>query len=493
MKLTYIKQGLGMFLMLGGMSILTSCEEDDLLLGKPTDESKYENIYKENHFSLCDEKSGSQSTIVELYNQETFKAYNTEVRVELSKVAAQEMTAEVDIDPEYLSVYNQTHGTSFELYPQSLIEWDEEATVTIEAGSKSGKMPLVIRYGEDIEKDKTFALPIKISNGKNAKVEHSIYLIKNFDYANDCNKKALNPEYDIKGCLFFEVNDVNPLNAFSFELENGKLLWDVVVLFAANIKYDAVAGRPYLHCNPNVRYLLDNNETLIQPLRKRGIKVLLGVLGDHDDAGLAQLSRPAAKEFARELARYCEVYKLDGVNFDDEYSNDNPNLNNPIFVKPSKEAAAYMCYETKQAMPDKWVTVYDYRKMYGVSHVDGHPVNEWIDLVVPDYGATVQWVEGMPFDRCAQFAIQFNSGTGGSLTPSTAKQLQNGRGYRWFMGFAPNPSHYTKEHKSNGLPVASNWSRLTGVRTLYGVDLKEPSIYYKKNEPQPLPFGMLEE
>ena len=43
MKLTYIKQGLGMFLMLGGMSILTSCEEDDLFLGKPTDESKYEN------------------------------------------------------------------------------------------------------------------------------------------------------------------------------------------------------------------------------------------------------------------------------------------------------------------------------------------------------------------------------------------------------------------------------------------------------------------
>lgn len=38
----------------------------------------------------------------------------------------------------------------------------------------------------------------------------------------------------MQGYLFFEVNDVNPLNTLSFQLENGKLLWDVVVLFAAN-------------------------------------------------------------------------------------------------------------------------------------------------------------------------------------------------------------------------------------------------------------------
>lgn len=64
----------------------------------------------------------------------------------------------------------------------------------------------------------------------------------------------------MQGYLFFEVNDVNPLNTLSFQLENGKLLWDVVVLFAANINYDAEAGRPRVQCNPNVQYLLDNNE-----------------------------------------------------------------------------------------------------------------------------------------------------------------------------------------------------------------------------------------
>ena len=504
MKRTYMKKGLGIIFMLGGICLFSACEQDDLYLGKPVDESQYEGIYKDNSFAICDAQSGSQITVVELYNQDFFKNYATYIRVELSKPANREMNAQVSIDPEYLVTYNKEHFTDFEMYPQTLIELghteialeeDNEVPQTeivqIAAGTKSGLLPLIIHYGEDVEKDKTFALPIKVIGQNGTPDNYTIYLIKNFSNSNDCNKKELNPEYDIKGCLFFEVNDVNPLNAFSFELGNGKLLWDVVVLFAANIKYDAVAGRPYLHCNPNVRYLLDNNETLIQPLRKRGIKVLLGVLGDHDDAGLAQLSRPAAKEFAREVAKFCQVYKLDGVNYDDEYSKENPDLSNPVFVTPSKEAAAYLCYETKQAMPDKWVSVYDYHKMYGVSYVDGHPVNEWIDLVVPDYGQTVQWIDGMYLDRCALFSMEFNRGTGGNLNSYSANQLQKGRGYRWFMGFSANPRYFMKEHEYSDSPVPSIWSRLTGVKDLYGFPLKEPSIYYEKNDPQPKPFGML--
>lgn len=174
----------------------------------------------------------------------------------------------------------------------------------------------------------------------------------------------------MQGYLFFEVNDVNPLNTLSFQLENGKLLWDVVVLFAANINYDAEAGRPRVQCNPNVQYLLDNNETLLQPLRRRGVKVLLGLLGNHDITGLAQLSEQGAKDFAREVAQYCKAYNLDGVNYDDEYSN-SPDLSNPSLTNPSTAAAARLCYETKQAMPDKLVTVFDWGQMYGVATVDG--------------------------------------------------------------------------------------------------------------------------
>ena len=243
MKRTYMKKGLGIIFMLGGICLFSACEQDDLYLGKPVDESQYEGIYKDNSFAICDAQSGSQITVVELYNQEVFKNYATYIRVELSKPVNREMNVQVSIDPEYLVTYNKEHFTDFEMYPQTLIELghteialeeDNEVPQTeivqIAAGTKSGLLPLIIHYGEDVEKDKTFALPIKVIGQNGTPDNYTIYLIKNFSNSNDCNKKELNPEYDIKGCLFFEVNDVNPLNAFSFELGNGKLLWDVVVL-----------------------------------------------------------------------------------------------------------------------------------------------------------------------------------------------------------------------------------------------------------------------
>ena len=47
-----------------------------------------------------------------------------------------------------------------------------------------------------------------------------------------------------------------------------------------------------------------------------------------------QLSDMGAREFARELAAYCRAYNLDGVAFDDEYSN-SPDLSNPWLARPS--------------------------------------------------------------------------------------------------------------------------------------------------------------
>ena len=100
--------------------------------------------------------------------------------------------------------------------------------------------------------------------------------------------------------------------------------------------------------NPNVQFLLDNNEQFLQPLRKRGMKVILGILGNHDAAGVAQLSDMGCREFAKELAAYCNAYNLDGVGFDDEYSN-SPDLSNPWFAPWSSAAASRLLYETQES------------------------------------------------------------------------------------------------------------------------------------------------
>lgn len=454
-----------------GASLCSSCA-DDLEIGKQFDESTLDGIY-ENCAFLADGKSNKSINVVELYTEK----YSTLVKMNLTKEITSSSSAKVLIDESYLATYNQLHGTDFEMFPGTLVALANNGVLQIANGkTKEMEVEVTITADDKLEAEKTYALPLAVVESssditiKDEESRHCVYLIKDMRKSGDVFKG----EDVVKGFLFFEVNDVNPLNALSFQLENGKYLWDVVVLFAANINYDAEAGRPYVKCNPNVQYLLDNNETLLQPLRKRGIKVLLGILGNHDVAGVAQLSKQGAKDFARELAQYCKAYNLDGANFDDEYSTEPgpDDLDNPAITTHGREAAARLCYETKLVMPDKLVTVFDYGAMYGETIVDGVDVKNWIDIVVPNYGSAARPIGELTFKECAGMAIEFNLGIG-SLGEYGAQSLID-QDYGWFMGFAPSPNKYE-----------SVFSKLSGVKTLYGSPLKAPSIFYKKNDPTP--------
>ena len=116
------------------------------------------------------------------------------------------------------------------------------------------------------------------------------------------------------------MNDTNPLNALEYVLEDGQLFFDAVVLFSGNIRWDTQSGKPYMHYNDNVTALLKDKDKYIQPLRDRGIKVLMGVLGDHDGSGPGNLTEKGAEVFAEHLAEMCVEYGLDGICMDDEYS-----------------------------------------------------------------------------------------------------------------------------------------------------------------------------
>lgn len=465
MKTKYLNSFLGIAAFCMGVMFLASSCAEDLEVGKVIDESAYAGVY-ENHAYLRDVKQNLSSPVIELYED----SYDTSVKMGLSKAATSTTSAKVVIDANYLNTYNEEHQTDFELYPQELVSFADGGILKFVSGAKTAEVAMTISGGTEVLEGKTYAIPVAISEpseditATDPKSTHCMYLIKDMRNASDAYKG----EDAVKGYLFFEVNGVNPLNTFSFELENGKLLWDVVVLFAANINYDSDAGRPFVKCNPNVQYLLDNNETFLQPLRKRGVKVLLGLLGNHDMAGLAQLSEQGAKDFAREVAQYCKAYNLDGINYDDEYST-RPDLNNPAFTSTSSQAAARLCFETKKAMPDKLVTVFAYGSMYGVSSVDGVDADEWLDIVVPNYGGAAYPVGQMTKKKCAGMAIEFNLGIGSLTNLGASRLIEDGFG--WFMGFAPDPKKYD---------VVFN--RLEGVKTLYGVGLKKPTFFYKKDD-----------
>lgn len=124
-------------------------------------------------------------------------------------------------------------------------------------------------------------------------------------------RAAATTKANIKLFSFTEVNDTNPLNNLNFTLKNsGKPLIDMVVLFSANINYDAANDKVFVSNNPNVQHLLTNRAKYLKPLQDKGIKVILSILGNHDRSGIANLSTTRAKAFAQELKNTCDLYNL---------------------------------------------------------------------------------------------------------------------------------------------------------------------------------------
>lgn len=455
--------------MAGCATLGIACSES-IEAGRPIDETPYETIYETNGYLLDRASNLSVVTIAP-----TGQEYEATLLLGLTQACEGTLSATASFDGDYLTAYNAAHGTDYQLYPASLVTFANGGAFTVDAADNlKATATMTVQPSTELSAGVTYAIPVVASSENillKEEASHCLYLINGDSEQpgnmSDCFKGEDKPQ----GFLFFEVNSTNPLNALSFKLENGKLLWDAVVLFAANINWDAEAGRAYVNCNPNVQYLLDNNETYLQPLRKRGIKVLLGLLGNHDQTGLAQLSETGARDFAAEVAEYVYAYNLDGVNYDDEYSN-SPDLTNPYFAPRSMDAAARLCYETKLLMPDKLVTVFDYGYMYGTEEVDGVDADEWIDVVVPNYGGSAYPIGDMSYAKCSGCAVEFNLGIS-SLSSSTAQNLLS-RGYGWFMGFALDPENFSR-----------SYSLMSGVETLYGSPLAYPTTFYKKNDPTP--------
>ena len=73
----------------------------------------------------------------------------------------------------------------------------------------------------------------------------------------------------IKNIVYIEVNDINPLNAGSYIMDDAPF-FDYVILFAANIR--GVGSDATLYNNPNVQYILDHKDTLIKPLQDNRVR-----------------------------------------------------------------------------------------------------------------------------------------------------------------------------------------------------------------------------
>lgn len=443
---------------------LVSCT-DDIQIGT-LDESQYENVDNLKG-TVRDASNGKTSTIVELRKDN----YSTSVEFSLPRIPKKGVDVTISFDADYLNDYNEAHGTSFKLYPADRVQLQNDGKIVMAPDDKASySLDLVIPALDTVnfEADQTYLLPLKaevstegVSVSKSE--SHCVYLVKNLAGDGLAERKPGEKET----FFYFEVNDTNPLNALRWRMEDGRYLVNYLVLFAANINYDREKGEVYIYTNPQVTYILAHNEEVLQPLRKHGIKVILGLLGNHDEAGLAQLSEIGARDFAQKIAAMCYAYKLDGVNFDDEYSN-SPDLSNPLFASHSREAGSRLMFETKKAMPDKYVTTFQYGSMGGSDYVDGIPAGSWLDIAVANYCGRGKPHEGMTLANCSGQSTEM--ARGGSISVSDAQSIANSE-YGYYMVFAPWAAN--RQGNKNQFNSLSNLAE-----GLYGSRLVTPEVYY---------------
>ncbi len=205
--------------------------------------------------------------------------------------------------------------------------------------------------------------------------------------------------------VYIETNDVNPLNAKEYLFSNTtEEVVDHVILFASNIR--GTANTVQLYHNNNQSYILSNASTLIAPLQQKGIKVLLGLLGDHTGVGFANLTPAMINSFAQQVANCVNTYGLDGVDLDDEYAEYGKISGLP---SPSSTIMGNLISKLRELMPDKLITAF----YYGYAGA----ATSNLDYMWPNFGCSETPPSGFAKNKWAKLTISITNQ--GYTTPSS--------------------------------------------------------------------------
>lgn len=219
--------------------------------------------------------------------------------------------------------------------------------------------------------------------------------------------------------VYIETNDVNPLNAKEYLFSNtSEEVVDHVILFASNIR--GTKGTVQLYHNNNQSHILSNASTLIAPLQQKGIKVLLGLLGDHTGVGFANLTPAMISSFAQQVADCVNTYGLDGVDLDDEYAEYGKISGLP---SPSSTIMGSLITKLRELMPNKLITTFYYG--YAGSATGS------LDYMWPNFGCNENPPSGLPTSKWAKLTISItNQGytTPGSGTIQECSNSYSGYG-----------------------------------------------------------------
>lgn len=437
------------------------------------------------------DKNASQANLLAKINTEGTVA---NLKVTLVKAVDTEVTATVALAPEsYLTEFNAITGKKCEMLPDDCYKLPELMKITVPSGKTESETNLEINITStnnfgSINYATEYLLPLVVTEnsdkiGFTPKSKRVNYVIKKMN------------DKPIKNLVCFEINDCNPLNALETKFEDGSLFFDAVVLFSGNIAWDngtqsvrfnARTGEPV--CNTNIAQVVNEWETYIQPLRDAGLKVYMGIMPHHTQAGITTLSYEGCKKFGEEIGNLVKRCHFDGVFLDEEYVDHSGGSYGQMsdYWKNPRANGSYFAYQMKKqmdlAVKGEWETgviVYQYGLNCGqivTDHEDQtrHTPDEFIMLNVPDYGGKGTPYSGMTKKNCAGFSYECGLMRG---------YVNNGimdEGYGWAMWFGYNPDDRSS---TNTIKTKGSIDRFNDAsRAFYkGMKVKYPTHYYTKN------------
>jgi hypothetical protein len=227
---------------------------------------------------------------------------------------------------------------------------------------------------------------------------------------------------------YVEVNSNSFHNPGCFTYGSpAKQVFSFSVIFAANINVDA-NGKPVLFFNPQVQSTLSSGS--VAYLKSKGIKVLLDILGNHQNAGWGCFTTYAAADsFAIQCANAVTQYGLDGIDIDDEYSTCTTNANSLVLaVTALRTRLGTSKYITKALFNDI---------QYFSAVYNGKKAGDILDYGWEmTYGATNYAARLQPYVNAGMAKTKLSIGVDiGGSDQTTASQFVKNNGYAGIMTY----------------------------------------------------------
>ncbi len=422
----------GFFLLLSAALSLAACQKEAFEVDGGEEGRVKERLTQK--AQLRNDKGTAYFTTVEATEDEA----TVSLHLELSKKTTSSICGTLSYgDASVITEYNETYGTSYKVFPEANVSFDDPAVV-LSGENVSTDVNITLKIDDTIlstenSVDVVYAFPVNVTTDDSSVTvpggPHIIFVK---------NRKGIIPiskdrPYHIFSCQ--ETGTASPLFHLALELgSTGEPLFDHVIVFSSALMWNPDEKAIQIAPNACQAALNADYEKYVKPLQDRGIKVIMSVLSTGKDGkgpgtGLtfSCIEEETAKEVAKMLADYCNAYHLDGIFFDEEYGENRSDIPG-VASYPSSRLTSRLCYETKMAMPDKEVIAYNYSNTASLYAVDGVNPADYIDWVINDYGSwsTGYYEGGMSRSKMTPNSVNCAPGTQSwNATGDTLSRLKN--------------------------------------------------------------------